>query len=235
MKLRRVRVEFRVLIVMGLAVISAQAASRDHSAAISASDLTGKSLALETRPAPVFSLRSFGRMAADVLGPPGIGMAAADPTTRMSGNAIAKQNQMEDPAPAIANALMKDLADHYHMVPPDQVTTPETAKDGHVSAADVVLAAGTRVWGFGRRHFDISHFRFMYAMDLELTSTVTHRRLASLVCYRKPDDNTAYRQIDEWTADDGAAMKEALKAAADACLAELRAGLALPAAAPGTP
>jgi|HubBroStandDraft_6_1064221.scaffolds.fasta_scaffold211532_2 hypothetical protein len=75
----------------------------------------------------------------------------------------------------------------------------------------------------------------MYAMDLELTSTVTHRRLASLVCYRKPDDNTAYRQIDEWTANDGAAMKEALKEAADACLAELRAGLALPAAAPGTP
>jgi hypothetical protein len=48
---------------------------------------------------------------------------------------------------------MRDLADHYHMIPLDQVTTLEAAKDGHAPVADVVLTAGTRVWGFGRRHF----------------------------------------------------------------------------------
>ncbi len=169
------------------------------------------------REAPSFSAMTAGKATFGLIG------AAA---MISAGNTIVRENQVEDPAIAIANGLGEALA--------GQLSVPVKLANGTLDASDaagirkqypdggLVLDVQTVNWSFVYFPTDWNNYRVIYSVKMRLVDTRSGKLLAEGFCARVPentDDAPSYDQL----VDNGAeGLKQRLKQSGEQCQQELK-------------
>jgi hypothetical protein len=171
----------------------------------SASTMHGKSIAISQRAKPDFSAMTAGKAMFGLVG--AVAMICA-------GNKIVVDNNIEDPAPFIADQLRQALENKYDLVTvaltAPLADTMDTGKLASLYAAgDFVLDVQTANWSFLYRP-DLTHYRVLYSVKVRLIETHGAKLLAEAFCYRKDNDNKNPPTHEELLANQAALLKSRL-------------------------
>jgi hypothetical protein len=182
----------------------------------SVSAMHGKSLAISQRTKPDFSAMTAGKAMFGLLG------AAA---MISAGNKIIVDNNIEDPAPFVADQLRQAMENKYGLVTapgtmPLADSTDTRKLASLYSAGDFVLDVQTVNWSFLYRP-NLTHYRVLYSVKVRLIATHDSKLLAEAFCYRKDDDDNNPPTHDELLADQAALLKSKLHDHAAECAGEL--------------
>jgi len=182
----------------------------------SASAMHGKSIAISQRAKPDFSAMTAGKAMFGLLG------AAA---MISAGNTIVVDNNIEDPAPFVADQLRQAVENKYGLVTaagtgPLADTTDTRKLASLYAAGDFVLDVQTVNWSFVYRP-NLTHYRVLYSVKVRLIETRRAKLLAEAFCYRKDDDDKNPPTHEELLANQAALLKTRLHDHAAECAGEL--------------
>jgi hypothetical protein len=182
----------------------------------SASTMHGKSVVVSQRTKPDFSAMTAGKMMFGLLG------AAA---MISAGNKIVADNNIEDPAPFVADQLRQALENKYGLVTAGGTAPLADSTDTRklaslYSPGDFVLDVQTVNWSFLYRP-NLTHYRVLYSVKVRLIETHGAKLLAEAFCYRKDDDDKNPPTHEELLADQAALLKTRLHDHAAECTGEL--------------
>ena len=144
------------------------------------------------------------------------------------GNSIIANNNVTDPADAIAIGLAKVLEEAHGsklVMPPATVNTDDAAQiSANVNgAARFVIDAQTISWGLSFFPTDWGHYRVIYAAKARLIDVQTKTVIAEGSCKRIPENNMNAPTYDELLANEASLLKKELAAAASECVKTLKA------------
>jgi hypothetical protein len=142
-----------------------------------------------------------------------------------AGNTIVVDNNIEDPAPFVADQLREAVENKYGMVTAagtaPLVDTTDTLKLAALYAAgDFVLDVQTINWSFVYRP-NLTHYRVLYSVKVRLIEIHGAKLLAEAFCYRKDDDDKNPPTHEELLANQAALLKKRLHDHAAECAGEL--------------
>jgi hypothetical protein len=175
--------------------------------------LDGKSVAVSRHAAPDFTAMSAGKAAFAMLG--AFAMIA-------EGNAIVKDNGVEDPALAITDGLLKKLAAAKAIKPlpasglmaSDDITNIVAAHAG----AQYILDYQSLGWMFSYYPTDWSHYRVNYSGRLRLIDAATRSVVAESACNSVQGDEKNPPTKEQLLENKAALLKAHLAKAGTACI-----------------
>lgn len=178
-----------------------------------AADFQGKQVGVSRYQAPDFTAMTAGKAAFGL-----IGVAAMI----SAGNAIVRENDVQDPAPALGQALARKMASAYGVkvaVSPDAVakddkmpTLLETYK-----SVDLLLDVKTIGWQFSYYPTGWSHYRVGYAARVRLIDVSKKKVVAQAMCNTVQGDDKNPPTKDQLLANHATLLKEYLDKAQLAC------------------
>lgn len=182
------------------------------------SHFQGKTITSSQRAVPDFSAMTAGKAMFGMIG--AVGMITA-------GNAIIRDNQVEDPANYISIRLIADQSQKHSMTLVDNsgtlVADESPAKlAAQYAASNYLLDIRTINWSFGYFPTDWNSYRVMYSAKLRLIDTSNAKVMAESFCSRVPEKSEGAPSLDELTANQAQRLKDELRAAADYCIGEFR-------------
>ena len=198
------------LLIVGCASVPTQQASQD-----TLLSLKGKNVTVVQRETPAFVAMTSGKGMFAL-----VGVSAAV----VAGNKLVKENQIQDPAKAIAETLAQDLSIEHGI----RVTGRSSAVASSDDVADIVqLAHGndyaldvvTHGWSYMYDGFTFSDYFVGYSSRLRLIDVNTSQVVASTKCAY--DSKTAGKPAvshDTLMQNDAAYIKQELAQATDACV-----------------
>lgn len=145
-----------------------------------------------------------------------------------AGNEIVKENDIADPADAIAAGLANALeANHGSrfvntpvMVSDDE---PELIAASAKGTANYIIDTQTINWSFGYFPTDWTHYRVIYVAKARLIDVESKSVVAEGYCKQTPEDSENAPTYDELLADKATLLKKTLSQAAEQCVASLKA------------
>ena len=167
-------------------------------------------------------LPSFGAVTAGKAGFGLIGAAAII----SAGNTIVRENQIEDPAVAIADGLSRALA--------EKLSVPVRLADGLLDStnpaamakqypgAGLLLDVQTVNWSFAYFPADWNNYRVIYSVKLRLIDTRTGKLLAEGFCARVPEYSDDAPSHEQLLGNSAAELKARLKRSGEQCQEELK-------------
>jgi len=201
--------------------------------------LRGQSVGYTVHAAPRFnSLSTAQALTNTVKDAAGSAMAATGlmkstplPTDGDPGENAAKLGHIVDPALAITQELIATLELRHGIKPAGGALL---VADG-VKASDIAYASRGRArymldvetteWGLSTFSTDWFHYQLHYQAKARLIDVASGKVVASGVCKDVPDDKENAPNFDQLMINNAALLKEKLEAAANACLATLRASM----------
>ena len=181
-------------------------------------DWQGKTIAVTTRPRADFVAMTAGKAAFAVVG--AVAMIEA-------GKTIVKENEVDDPAPVLAQSLIKVAETHYGVMPAMNASVPidttDVPKLAHAaSGADLLL--DVQSMGNQFRYFptDWSHYAVDSAFKVRLIDVHAGSLLAEGFCRQTTQKDQSPPTKSELLADKAARLKSILATQRDACLQELK-------------
>ena len=199
--------------------------------------LRGREAALVSRDRPDFGAMTAARVAIGGL----IGAAVM----MEAGNRVVADNNVQDPAHAIAQAIAAELKEaHQLRVAPGTISvdTDDAAKIAKENpAGDLLLDVRTINWGYSYFPTSWNRYRVFYSARLRLIDLKRAQVLAEGFCSRMPEETPTAPTGDELLANGAAVLKNELNTAAGFCIEHFRtatfafAGKAAPVAAMATP
>lgn len=144
-----------------------------------------------------------------------------------NGNKIINENEVSDPAIYIADELAKALSTQLEINDIKTSSTPVDTSNIKTLAeknpgADLLIDVQTVNWQFIYYVSDWNNYRVMYSAKLRLIDTRNQTLLAESFCNKMQDDKANSPSYDQMIANKAAVLKAALKAHADACIAEFK-------------
>lgn len=173
---------------------------------------------LTQRELPSFSAMTAGKAAFGLIG--AVGMISA-------GNAIVRDNRIEDPAIGIAQELSQRLADELSV--PVRVAESKTdASDAAALArqypgAGLLLDVQTVNWSFTYFPSDWNNYRVIYSVKMRLIDTRTGKLVAEGFCARVPEYSTDAPSYEQLIGNGATGLKASLKRSGDECQEEMKA------------
>ncbi|NNF67041.1 MAG: hypothetical protein HKM98_05990 [Gammaproteobacteria bacterium] len=195
---------------IGCASVPTQTVSQD-----TLSSMSGKNVTVVQRETPAFVAMTSGK---------GMFALAGAGAAIMAGNKLVKEQQIQDPAKAIAESLAQELS-YTHGV---RVTGPTSNVASSDDVADIVqLAQGndyaldvvTHGWSYMYDGFKFSDYYVGYSSRLRLIDVNTSQVVASTKCAY--DSKTAGKPAvshDTLVEDDAAYIKQELAQATESCV-----------------
>lgn len=177
----------------------------------------GRTVVTSQRDRPAFSANTAGKV---VFGMVGAVVAVT------SGNALIKENDVQDPAIYIGKALLADLVTDEVLTPVPEASTTNTddvqklAKQ--YSNADLLLDVQTVNWSFWYFPTNWTHYKVIYSAKLRLIDTKHSKLLADGFCSRVPEETPDAPTHEELVENNAARLKKELATAADFCIHEFR-------------
>jgi hypothetical protein len=178
----------------------------------------GKTIAVTSRPRADFVAMTAGKAAFALVG--AIAMIEA-------GNAIVKENDIQDPSPVLAKGLLDEARTRYGVVDAATATVAVDSTDipklAHAdNGADLLIDVQSMGSQFRYFPVDWSH----YAVDSSFKVRLIDVRASSLIaegfCRQTTDKDPSPPTRDELLADHAARLKAILSAQRDACLTQLK-------------
>lgn len=176
-------------------------------------ELTEKTIVNANYPKADFSAFTAGKAA---LGP--IGAAAMI----SEGNEITEQNEIPDPAVAIANKLSDNLVKARQM---KQVLNSNIATEDNVSnllksfsGADYVLDVKTVNWMFNYYSSDWSHYKVTYTARLRLIESASEKVVAETLCTTVQGDDENPPTQEQLLENKASLLKNYLDKGVDQCV-----------------
>ena len=180
-------------------------------------DWQGKTIAVTTRPRADFVAMTAGKAAFALVG--AVAMIEA-------GKTIVNENEVDDPAPVLAQSLIKVAETHYGVMPAMNASVPidttDVPKLAHAaSGADLLL--DVQSMGNQFRYFptDWSHYAVDSAFKVRLIDVHAGSLLAEGFCRQTTQKDPSPPTKSELLADKAARLKSILATQRDACLQEL--------------
>jgi hypothetical protein len=177
----------------------------------------GKTIAVTTRPRADFVAMTAGKAAFALVG--AVAMIEA-------GKAIVNENEIEDPAPVLAQSLIKAAETHYGVIAATNasasVDTTDVPKLAHAAGgADLLL--DVQSLGNQFRYFptDWSHYAVDSAFKVRLIDVHAGSLLAEGFCRQTTQKDPSPPTKSELLADQAATLKSILATQRDACLQQL--------------
>ena len=174
--------------------------------------LQGRSVVSSKYETPDFTAMTAGKAAFAILG--AVAMIS-------EGNALVRDNAVEDPALAIGKDLQARLnaARGMTAVPGSSITSKNDLPSVLASnpGADYVLDVQTLNWSFAYFPTNWTHYRVMYAARVRLIDATSKAVVAEAGCRSVPSDDKDAPTYDELLADKAALLKSHLAKAAAAC------------------
>jgi hypothetical protein len=166
---------------------------------------------------------SEGQLIAAFFGP--VGAATAAVASVSSGEALARDNRIADPAIDVGWALAQSLMRKYSL---EFVKTPGRWSPGATvedladtfGSADLVLEIGTSDWGF--RPTGLGRYGVTYDGTVRLVDTRKRAVVAEGVCASHPLDSRDAPSHEQLLANDGAALKDLMRSTKEFCLRDYR-------------
>ena len=189
-------------------------------------NIIGNSVTKVSREKPDFGAMTARKEMFGALG--GVfGGALGGVSTISAGNKIIKENEVEDPANYISEALIKDLSQKYNLNVIDMDNTIASSKkvselSKQYGDVDLLIDVRTINWMFSYFPTDWDNYRVSYSAKLRLIDTHNNKVLAEGFCSRVPDKTDSSPTYDELLANKATRLKEELKVAADYCIQEFR-------------
>jgi hypothetical protein len=187
--------------------------------------ITGATMTTTARPRPDCAMFKAGNAMFGMVG----GLAAVS-----AGNELVRKYDIQDPAPAMAEELVRHLATTLHVVPQagqgvaiDTQDVPKIA-DAAQGKADLVLDVQTVNWSYFYLPTKWMHYRLMYTVKLRLIDVRTKQLVAEGFYAWKEPEGTAYPTYDEMIADNAAKIREDLKIASAAAVEAFKTGVLKP-------
>jgi hypothetical protein len=177
--------------------------------------LRGQPVTYVARPAARLSSMTPGNSALGLLG--GL-MNVAD------GDKLARENQLQDPAPALAQTLLKTLASSFGAQPLSQPVNGDTD-----SAAELAAQGGTArylldvktQWSMRYFSMDWKHYNVIYGARVRLIDVAARSVVAEMECERESGKANA-PSYDELMARQAARLKREMAIGANTCLQTVR-------------
>jgi hypothetical protein len=182
-----------------------------------ATAMSGQTIAATERPLPDFAAMTATKA--------GLGMAGAFMMIGY-GNAVVRDNHIEDPAVAMGADLVASLATARGAT----AIEAKAAVKGH-SAGEIAGAAGdaryvvdvsTTYWGYMYKSADWGHYYVLYMARLQVIDTATKKVIAEGKCKWKPAKDAKLPNGEEILANQAAEVKAQLNQAREACTAEFK-------------
>jgi hypothetical protein len=180
--------------------------------------LQGKTIALSTRPRADFVAMTAGKAAFALVG--AVAMIEA-------GNAIVKDNGIDDPTTLLGQNLISEAEVRYGVVaatPPSvAIDTTDLAKMAHTAGyADLLLDVQSLGGQFRYFPTDWSHYAVDSAFKVRLLDVHSAALIAEGFCRQTTQKDASPPTKDELLADHAARLKAILAAQRDACLQQLK-------------
>jgi hypothetical protein len=180
--------------------------------------LRGQPVTYVARPAAPLSSMTPGNSAFGLLGAL---MNSAD------GDKLVRENQLQDPAPALAQALLKTLASSLGAQP-----LPEPVNGDRDSAAELAAQGGTArylldvktQWSMRYFSLDWKHYNVIYGARVRLIDVAARSVVAEMDCERESGKANA-PSYDELMAKQGARLKREMAIGANTCLQTVRSAM----------
>jgi len=178
----------------------------------------GKTVALTARPRAAFMAMTAGKAAFALIG--AIAMEEA-------GKTIVTANGIEDPAPGLAQALLKSAEERYGVAPaaiaPVSVDTTDVVKLAQAGkGADLLFDAQSMGSSFRYLPTDWSHYVVDSLFKVRIIDVASASLIAEGFCRRTTQDEKVHPTRDELLADEAARLKQILKSQLDSCATELK-------------
>lgn len=181
-------------------------------------NLQGKTMTTVTRNKPDFAAFTAGKATFGALGA-GASIGA--------GNQLIQENDVDDPANYIADALLEELKQRHNV---KSILSQQTiAKSEDVAElsrqygeADMLLDVRTINWSYTYFPTNWTHYRIIYSVKLRLIDTKTSKAIAEGFCARVPEGTENAPTHEELLANNAQRLKDELRIAADHCIHELK-------------
>ena len=180
--------------------------------------LQGKTIAVSNRPRPDFVAMTAGKAAFALVG--AVAMIEA-------GNAIVKDNGIDDPTILLGQNLISEAEFRYGVVaatsPSVALDTTDLAKMAH-AASNADLLLDVQSLGSQFRYFptDWSHYAVDSAFKVRLLDVRSVSLIAEGFCRQTTQKDPSPPTKDQLLADNAARLKSILAAQRDACLQQLK-------------
>lgn len=199
--------------------------------AADAAELSGKTLVVATHEPRQLQIITPARALPAAAGNTvtGFGMGAlkgmADNAARSDGAQTAAEHALSDPGVQVGLSLARHIAEAYGVKVADAPVQVAGTRRADVLAAggDTVLDVQTKTWMLGYMGGLPTNWK-NYGVFLTVEATLLDskgRKLASSDCTRQPTADDV-RTREEFFADDGALLKQALAVAVESCSSELK-------------
>jgi hypothetical protein len=173
----------------------------------------------------IVSKRELPSFSAMTAGKAGFGLIGAAAMIS-AGNTIVRENQIEDPAVAIADGLGRALAEQLSVpvrVADDLLdSTNPAAIAKQYPGAGLLLDVQTVNWSFGYFPTDWNNYRVIYSVKVRLIDTRTGKLVAEGFCARVPEYSADAPSHDELLGNNAAELKARLKRSGEQCQEELK-------------
>jgi hypothetical protein len=207
----------KLLVLLGAVLLGGCVSTREVATPAGVLEsLRGRTLTVATYKKPDFSAMTYGR--AMIGGLIGAGVMLSE------GNAVIAQNDVPDPAQAVAAKLAPMLSAKL-MAPGVNFLKDRDAKgdtEDVLSAAvnqnGVVMDVETINWSFLYYPLDWTHYRVVMVMRARIIDAQSGKRLAQAPCQYLSNENSP-PTYDEMLADHAAKLKSMLAAGAEICAA----------------
>jgi hypothetical protein len=180
--------------------------------------LRGRETALASRDRPDFTAMTAARAA--------IGGLIGGAVMIGAGNRVVENNNVQDPAQAIAEAIAAELKEAHQMrFAPGAISvdTDDAAKIAKENpAGDLLLDVRTINWGYSYFPTTWNRYRVFYSARLRLIDLKRAQVLAEGFCSRMPDETPTAPTGDELLANGAEVLKNELKTAAGFCIEHFR-------------
>jgi hypothetical protein len=176
---------------------------------------------------PVFVATTAGKAAMGGLFG-AIGGAVAGGAMVSAGQKIAQDNNLQDPAPKIAEGIVTDLAVFNDLTIHDSHGVLAKSADPAALAKtypgnDLILDVRTTGWSFGYFPTNWTHYRVFYTVTLRLIRTSDSKVLAEGACVRGTEQSSdGAPTYDELLADSATLLKRRISDESQDCAKELK-------------
>ncbi|MCR9093087.1 MAG: hypothetical protein NXI30_02610 [bacterium] len=184
----------------------------------SAARVNGSTVTTTLRDRPDFAAQTAGKATFAMVG--AFAMIAA-------GNQLVEENDIQDPAHEIADALAVRLSREYGaVVSPNGGRRVDGASVEEIadtySSADIVVDVQTTNWNYIYFPANWARYRVIYAAKLRLVDTRSQQLLAEGFCSRVPEYTDDAPTHEELVENGAAGLKQELAVAAEYCIDHFR-------------
>ncbi|HEX8612112.1 MAG TPA: hypothetical protein VF800_12565 [Telluria sp.] len=209
-----------IFLILGVAFVFTGCASLKHQPldAAAAASLKDKPVAQTARKLPDFASMTAGKAVFGMLG----AMAMIS-----EGNGIIKDNNVPDPADAIARELAAALSSaHGAKLGASAVSVSADDADAVAAAAGstarFVVDVQTINWSIVYFPTNWTHYRLIYTAKARLIDTESKKVIAESFCTRVPNETPDSPSYDQLVGNGAAGLKKELGLAGNECLATMK-------------